>query len=580
MKDSFSSNDISESKQNKIKPIFNKLVNRHNNSKKEQPTISNNTPNSASNAEKVKDKELSLYDQALFNKKYLISYGKYLEYDELFNLKQTNKELYSLLDKDTFLSIIKKGSISANTRKHFWKNNINLTKVKTLVWNELKCEVDQDKMYSLIIERMTPKKTETKGVDKNSRPIKTPFAKTVEEISRDLGRTFHEGKFTTTEFLCVLERILCSISYIRPEVGYCQGMNFVAAAILELLDDEELSFWIFLNFLDDMELNSLYYENMTDYSIRIYQLNHYIKKEIPSLYAHFQKNQINPDLILSKWILTIFSSYLPFSLLSTIWDIFIFDGWKAIISFSLIFLYMQMDKFIAMDLQKISKYIRENSRKEHICKNESLDLYDKFKLSNEELDELREEYFKDLALKKIDSDENDNTWENDQLEALEIYKVSLKKLTVDYKDLLAKYKSKVEHYDKLYKMSKDAYVKVNQKTLGYKLNVEELIEHKSTQENLLKILNKKEDKKEISKVNKKITEINKKIADLNKELLEQYGLLDDKKTLVDKIKNKAFQYRTLFEETMRFIKSEESKLVKQLSERLKLSEKFVRTSKF
>jgi hypothetical protein len=50
-----------------------------------------------------------------------------------------------------------------------------------------------------------------------------------------------------------------AIAYIRPEIGYCQGMNFVAGSILYFIDDEELTFWVFLALLDDLELNSLYY---------------------------------------------------------------------------------------------------------------------------------------------------------------------------------------------------------------------------------------------------------------------------------------------------------------------------------
>ncbi len=62
---------------------------------------------------------------------------------------------------------------------------------------------------------------------------------------------------------------------------------------------------------------------MPDYSIRVFQLNHFIKKLLPDLYYHFKKQQINIDLFFSRWILTIFSSYLPFNTLEKVWDIFL-----------------------------------------------------------------------------------------------------------------------------------------------------------------------------------------------------------------------------------------------------------------
>lgn len=56
--------------------------------------------------------------------------------------------------------------------------------------------------------------------------------------------------------------------------------------------------------------------------------------------------------------------------------------------------------------------------------------------------------------------------------------------------------------------------------------------------------------------------------------------MDDKKLLVETFQNKIIKYRTLLEEALYAMESEEEVLVRALSERLKLSEKFVRTSQF
>ena len=41
-----------------------------------------------------------------------------------------------------------------------------------------------------------------------------------------------------------LRRLLLCFSLRNPEVGYCQGMNFVALSLLRALASEELAFWI------------------------------------------------------------------------------------------------------------------------------------------------------------------------------------------------------------------------------------------------------------------------------------------------------------------------------------------------
>ena len=79
-----------------------------------------------------------------------------------------------------------------------------------------------------------------------------------DEIGRDLNRTFHTDKFDSVEGQNELDRILSTVAYVRPEIGYCQGMNFVVAALLTILDNEEFTFWTFIVFLDEFELSSLY----------------------------------------------------------------------------------------------------------------------------------------------------------------------------------------------------------------------------------------------------------------------------------------------------------------------------------
>ncbi len=62
---------------------------------------------------------------------------------------------------------------------------------------------------------------------------------------------------------------------------------------------------------------------MPDYQLRIFQLTNLIKKYIPNVYNHYINDAMNYEVFLSKWILTIFSSYVNIDILDLIWDIFI-----------------------------------------------------------------------------------------------------------------------------------------------------------------------------------------------------------------------------------------------------------------
>lgn len=79
-----------------------------------------------------------------------------------------------------------------------------------------------------------------------------------EEISRDVGRTFHNEKFDSVEGMNELTRVLEAVSYLNPKCGYCQGMNFIAGALITILNNEEDAVFIFCKFLEAYDTINLF----------------------------------------------------------------------------------------------------------------------------------------------------------------------------------------------------------------------------------------------------------------------------------------------------------------------------------
>jgi len=53
--------------------------------------------------------------------------------------------------------------------------------------------------------------------------------------------------------------VLEAIAFALPEVGYCQGMNFIASTLISSLENnEELAFWIFMNLLITRDMKTLF----------------------------------------------------------------------------------------------------------------------------------------------------------------------------------------------------------------------------------------------------------------------------------------------------------------------------------
>jgi len=179
----------------------------------------------------------------------ILSIVSYLDYEEILSLRSTCKSIHKKINKKLIKRYIRKNGLTDLSRKQFWLNNIDYKTMEELVRKELNY-MKNENLYKIII---------TKASEELDNPDRI-FLKTSNEIKKDLNRTFNDGKLKTEEGQEELKRVLLALAYIRPEIGYCQGMNFVAGALLYFAEDEELAFWLFLSLLDTMELNSLYFK--------------------------------------------------------------------------------------------------------------------------------------------------------------------------------------------------------------------------------------------------------------------------------------------------------------------------------
>ena len=540
------------------------------------------------------------------NKKIYITIIKYLEYKDILSLQLINKSFYSLLHSSSLSKLYAlEGLInSPENRILFYESNIN---IKNL-FNALKKELVDYKIESKIFENILKFAEESKATDKK-------FCHVCDEINRDINRTFYTEKFVEGNGKKMLINILTALAFIRPEIGYCQGMNFIAGALINFIDNEEKCFWIFLSFIDNIEMNFLYLKNMPDYSIRVYQLNAFIKEYFPELATHFKKNQINPDVFFSKWILTIFSNYLPFEVLYKVWDVFIFDKWKAIFKFSLLILNSMKDKLITMDLITFSKFIKENKNNSNFINfDEFSKHYKDYKITNRQLNELREDFFIDQVQSKIEA--ADSEWETDQSDYVNNYKKELEEHLNNFGSLIDQLKAEIGKINIEYERKSKKYEEKLKKVNELKMKLEAQIEVKAGYEKVLKRFSQngnningslekeennnndinKEEKKnkkskfsfirsksnvsEYDKLQKKIQGLEKDINISNKALFDEYKKLDKKKMSFEKVTKAKEKLKKQLNDIIQNSEKIKKELLKNLSEKLKLTAKFVSTNQY
>ena len=326
----------------------------------------------------------------------------FLEYKEIISLKSINKYFHKLLSNKKILrEYALKGGMSPENRLIFYETQIN---IKELKQNLLK-ELSKYNINSNIYKDILVLANEFKNKDKK-------FSYVTEQINRDITRTFYNEKFKTGNGKETLKNILMAMAFIKPEIGYCQGMNFIVGSLINFIDNEEKCFWIFLYFIDNIDLKSLYLQNMPDYLIKLYQLNYYIKDNFPKLLPHLKINQISPDIFFSKWILTIFSNFLPFEILYNVWDLFILDKWKSIFKFSIILVHYMQDDLMNLDLYSFSPYVRNNANINLLNFSDLSKYYNDYKVTNKKLLELRDDFFVEDLKNKLEI--KDSEWGNDK----------------------------------------------------------------------------------------------------------------------------------------------------------------------
>mmetsp|Transcript_35262 Transcript_35262/g.140120 ORF Transcript_35262/g.140120 Transcript_35262/m.140120 type:complete len:417 (+) Transcript_35262:258-1508(+) len=151
-------------------------------------------------------------------------------------------------------------------------------------------------------------------------------------ILLDLPRTYPELEIFRNEnspyrqhLLEVLEAFVC----FRPEVGYSQGMSFLAALLLLYMEPAD-AFMAFTNILTSSCFVNFYRMKMPEVKMYMYAHEKFFKEELPSLYSHFKKLGIHPEMYMVKWIMCLFCQLLPLDCTCRIWDFFFLDGDVAI----------------------------------------------------------------------------------------------------------------------------------------------------------------------------------------------------------------------------------------------------------
>uniref|UniRef100_A0A8C5LMP7 TBC1 domain family member 4 n=1 Tax=Leptobrachium leishanense TaxID=445787 RepID=A0A8C5LMP7_9ANUR len=153
----------------------------------------------------------------------------------------------------------------------------------------------------------------------------------------DLGRTFPTHPYFSAQLgagQLSLYNILKAYSLLDPEVGYCQGLSFVAGVLLLHVGEED-AFKMLKFLMYDMGLRKQYRPDMITLQIQMYQLSRLLHDYHRDLYNHLEEYEIGPSLYAAPWFLTMFASQFPLGFVARVFDIIYLQGSEVIFKVAL-----------------------------------------------------------------------------------------------------------------------------------------------------------------------------------------------------------------------------------------------------
>ena len=324
-----------------------------------------------------KHTEKSIKKNTMFNILFIISSTlKFLPQNEFLNLLPINKFLKPYIEKKIFKFLLSK-DLTIEKRIFLWEKILNVKKAIQ--------QVNYENVKSLMKER----------IEKNEIDIRSQEGRNLNTIEVDLIRTPYISKHKEDKEK--LEWVLKCLNYAKPDVGYCQGMNYLGSFFYQLLNkDEEKTF----NFLFALETQTkyeqLFFDDLRMLKIFFIVLDKVINLYKPEIYYKFVDSNLSTNIYSTPWFVTLFSNLncvfepkdaTKYSLM--VIENFIIDGWSALFNSGYTLTRYYFDKIMKIEEENLINFMIKGICEEDIVKNENFDKIKKlYEKNSEKINEL------------------------------------------------------------------------------------------------------------------------------------------------------------------------------------------------
>ncbi|XP_024083249.1 TBC1 domain family member 30-like isoform X2 [Cimex lectularius] len=137
----------------------------------------------------------------------------------------------------------------------------------------------------------------------------------------------------------VLKRVLLAYARWNKNVGYCQGLNMLAALILQVMQgSQSATVKVMIYLIEGVLPESYFGNNLRGLSVDMAVFRDLLKLKVPELSRHLDQLQQESkdsgtsyepplcDVFTMQWFLTLFSTCLPQSTVLRVWDLVFLEG--------------------------------------------------------------------------------------------------------------------------------------------------------------------------------------------------------------------------------------------------------------
>jgi len=184
-------------------------------------------------------------------------------------------------------------------------------------------------------------------------------------ILRDINRSFPNREFhhpmQENDRVNSLCNILKAYSNWDPSLGYCQGMNFLVSFLLLYMEQED-AFWTFLMLMKHYRMVGLFQQGRM-LPLFIAKFSTEVKRLLPTLHEHFEKENIYSVMYLTEWFTCMFVYNLARETTALIWDLFFFrNGQEELFRVGLALLEIYQESLMKLSMEGILLLLKKKIR--------------------------------------------------------------------------------------------------------------------------------------------------------------------------------------------------------------------------